>query len=149
MTTTAPRRLRKERVQMVMEAALAAAEKRGGRVRTDPFTGETVIDFPAIAATLDDEEAARMEANIKAAMGAHRFPPMPKITDRPRYYVTRQRGGAYWAPGKWVREFGFLACAPLGPDGPEAKKKAIDLNDALDAARIAARRGFCGLVGKP
>lgn len=66
---------------------------------------------------------------------------MPKITDRPRYYVTRQRGGAYWAPGKWAREFGFLACAPLGPDGPEAKKKAIDLNDALDAARIAARTG--------
>jgi len=51
--TPAPRRLRKERVQMVMEAALAAAEKRGGRVRIDPFTGETVIDFPAIAATLD------------------------------------------------------------------------------------------------
>ena len=44
MTTATPRRLRKERVQMVMEAALAAGEKRGATTRARP------AKKPAVAA---------------------------------------------------------------------------------------------------
>jgi pyrimidine deaminase RibD-like protein len=72
MSATTQRRLRKERVQMVMDAAVEAAQKAGARVRINPTTGEAVIDFPAIVGPIDDEEGARLDAAMKAAMGGKR-----------------------------------------------------------------------------
>lgn len=58
--------------------------------------------------------------------------------DRPRYYAVKN-GNAFWAPGKFAEPFGLPKSHPLGPDGPEAKKAAIDWTAKLDAARKAAR----------
>jgi len=66
---------------------------------------------------------------------------LPMSEDRPRYYFVKRGQRAYWQPGKFGAGYGFEKSVPLGVDGPEAKKTAIDWNAKLDAVRAARKRG--------
>lgn len=60
------------------------------------------------------------------------------MPDRIRYYVVK-RGRAFWMGGKFAAQYHLPKCQPLGPDGPEAKKLALEWTARLDEARAAAR----------
>jgi hypothetical protein len=59
--------------------------------------------------------------------------------DRVRYYHTAG-GNAFWKPGKFAKAYGLPGSRPLGPDGPEARKRAIEWTAKLDAARESKRK---------
>lgn len=62
--------------------------------------------------------------------------------DRPRYYRTKRTNKrAFWEPGQFGVRHGFAHSVPLGVDGPDAKKKAIEWNAKLDSVRKAKQAG--------
>lgn len=54
--------------------------------------------------------------------------------DNIRHYRIRRNSRAFWEPTPTMKVAGFI-CVPLGPDGPEAKAKAIAWNERWDRAR--------------
>lgn len=56
------------------------------------------------------------------------------MTDRIRYYRVRN-GNAFWEPGRQADEFTLPRSQALGPDGVDAKTKALEWNAKLDLAR--------------
>jgi len=59
--------------------------------------------------------------------------------DVTRHYRVRRNGRAFWEPTPTMKAAGFVN-VPLGPDGPDARGKALEWNDRWDRARLGLNK---------
>jgi integrase len=122
--------------------------KRNNRAYWQPQAALKRLGFECVPLGPDGPEAwaeaARLNEAAQRALDAERpgAPPKPKPKKQPakpivesperiRFYVIKCNGRAYWQPSPPLRELGFRSM-PLGRDGPEARAKAVRMNQEAE-----------------